>query len=109
MPAHEFGPHDVCYCNVTICNPDGVVYEDIPIFAILDVFGTYFFAPGYTDFDYYVRHIPPGLMELNVLPAFLWPEGAGAALGVVWYAAMTDPDITELFGALGTFTFGWHT
>ncbi|MBN1356180.1 hypothetical protein JXA40_07925 [bacterium] len=109
MPSHDFGPYDVCYCTITVCNPDGVVYHNILIFAILDLFGSYFFAPGYTEFGCYVRHIPPGMMELNVLPAFIWPAGAGAAVGARWYAAMTDPEMTELFGRMGTFTFGWHT
>ncbi len=108
MPSDEFTPGMTCYVTVRICNPEQTTYTGVPVFVILDVYSTYFFAPDFNAFDYYLKDIPPGTLDIQVLPEFQWPAGAGAAEGIRWYAAMTDPGITELFGNLGTFTFGWH-
>jgi hypothetical protein len=109
MPLEDYGPGDSCYTDVTICNPGTETYEDVPVFVILDVYGLYFFAPSFSDFDYYTRDVTPGLVVINVLPTFTWPPGAGTAAGINWYAAMTNAAITELFGEMDIFTFGWHS
>jgi hypothetical protein len=108
MPTDDFGPGDDCFCDVILCNPDQETYDDIPLFVILDVYGLYFFAPSFSDFDYYVEVVNPGEKTISVLPVFPWPSGVGNATGILWYAAMTDPAITGLFGELGMFSFGWH-
>ena len=108
MPSHDFGAGDECYCDVYVCNTDSTTYTDIPVFVILDVYGMYFFAPSFGSFDHYDDPIPPGLTTIAVLPSFPWPAGAGTATNIVWYAAMTNPQMTALHGDLGTFTFGWH-
>lgn len=108
MPAHDFTGGDPCYCDVYVCNPMSEPCPDTPVFVILDVYGMYFFAPGFTGYDHYTLNISPGLITINVIPLFTWPYGAGSASGIVWYAAMTDPGITELFGEYGMFVFGWH-
>ncbi len=107
MPAEMYRPGDTCWCMVTICNPGTETYSGIPVFVILDVYGNYYFAPSFSDFDRYLMDIVPGESEIEVLPEFLWPTGAGSASGIVWYAAMTNPEMTALFGAMDTFAFGW--
>lgn len=107
MPLQSYQPNDLCYCNVSVCNPTDTTYTDIPVFAILDILGNLYFAPDYSEFNFYSTQIPPGETLINVLPQFQWPSGAGTLGGVNWYAAMTDPDISELFGESGLFTFGW--
>jgi hypothetical protein len=109
MPSDDFGPGDECYCDVYVCNPNAETYYDIPVFVILDVYGLYFFAPAFSDFDYYTETVAPGRLTISVIPSFTWPGGVGSASGILWYAAMTDPGITQLFGELGMFTFGWHS
>ena len=108
MPSDDMGPGDDCYCDVHICNPTDETYEDVPVFVILDVYGEYFFAPSYTEFDHYTENIQPGIMTIHPLPLFTWPANVGSAGGNVFYAAMTNQSITDLFGELDTFTFGWH-
>jgi len=108
MPSDDFTEDDECYCMVYVCNPDEETYSAVPVFVILDVYGLYYFAPNYSDFDYYTRNITPGLTEIEVLPVFIWPGNVGSASGINWYAAMTDQAITELFGEFDMFTFGWH-
>ncbi|MBN1355810.1 hypothetical protein JXA40_06010, partial [bacterium] len=108
MPKNDFTGGDECYCDVYVCNPGSETYPQIPVFVILDVYGLYFFAPSFGEFDYYLKDITPGKMTINVLPSFTWPSGVGSASGILWYAAMTDAGITALFGELGIFSFGWH-
>ncbi|MBN1355366.1 S8 family serine peptidase [bacterium] len=107
MPSEYFTPGDPCACRVFVCNPDPDGYANMPLFVILDVYGLYFFAPSFSDFDYYSLALVPGEMEIEVLPEFTWPEGAGSASGILWYGAMTDPGITQLFGEMDTWEFGW--
>ncbi|MBN1355804.1 carboxypeptidase regulatory-like domain-containing protein [bacterium] len=111
MPSDMYHPGDTCYCRVDVCNNDPVPLEDHPLFVILDVYGTCFFAPGFTtDYDNYISlhpSYPFGVTTVEVLPAFIWPEGAGQADGIVWYAALTDPYITSIYGEWDSFAFGW--
>ena len=108
MPSDYYRAGDPCACKVFVCNPDTPAYENVPLFVILDVFGTYFFAPAFNEFDYYtIDSLLQGIFEQEVLPTFSWPEGAGSADGIYWYAAMTDADISELLGEMDSFEFGW--
>ncbi|MBN1356645.1 hypothetical protein JXA40_10335 [bacterium] len=108
MPLDYFTPGDPCACLVTVCNPGPDVYSNVPLFVILDVYGLYFFAPMFSGFDYYTLvNLYPGESEIEVLPEFTWPDGAGSASGILWYAAMTDIGFTRLFGEMDTFAFGW--
>jgi endonuclease/exonuclease/phosphatase family metal-dependent hydrolase len=107
MPYQTFYPGFGCSCTATICNAEEQPLTDNPLFMILDVMGSYFFAPGFTEFDYYSQTFPVGETTVVVLPEFTWPTGAGTLEGVTWYGALTDPDITQLVGDMGVFTFGW--
>jgi uncharacterized protein (DUF362 family) len=108
MPSHDYAPGDTCYCDVIVTNPSDTSYPETPVFVLLDVFGTYYFAPGFSGFDYYENDVNPGTQIISVLPEFEWPPGAGTVAGILWYAAMTNPSMTALLGELDTFTFGWH-
>ncbi len=109
MPSDLYRPGSICSCSVAVCNPTTISYEDVPLFVILDYFGNLFFAPSYSSFDSYTIYLPAqDLLEIEILPEFIWPDGNfGNVSGVVWYAAMTDPDITELFGEMDFWYFGW--
>ena len=108
MPSAMYHEGDPCYCDVVVCNPESTTYNDIPLMVVLDVYGQYFFAPSFTSFDQYTIDVTPGQQTINVLPMFNWPADAGAASGLWFYAAMTDQAITELFGTLDSFSFGWE-
>ena len=110
MPAHDFSPGSSCSCHVSICNPGPSIYESIPLFVILDVFGEYYFWPDFSAYDYEV--IPTLDMQpliYQVLALFQWPEGAGTVTsGVRWLAAMTNPEMTAVLGDMDTWEFEWH-
>jgi hypothetical protein len=111
MPSHEIKSGDVVYCNVTVCNAESFELQGYPLFVILDVFNNYFFAPSFNqDYDNYLSMhpiFPIGETVIPALPEFVWPEGAGSADGVIWFAALTDPSITGVYGDMDSFTFGW--
>lgn len=110
MPSKFFRPGDICGCHVTVCNASGERLDGYPLFVVLDVFGSYFFAPSFGDFDSYLEMFPSfdeGETLITVLPEFEWPAGAGNVEGIRFVAALTDPAITELFGSMDIWTFGW--
>jgi len=107
MPSQYYQAGDLCFCNVYICNNTENTLTENPLFVILDVFGSYFFAPDFKSYDFYSTTFPPGETKIEVLPEFKWPEGAGSAGDIKWYAAMTNPEITELYGEMDTWSFGW--
>ncbi len=108
MPSHLFLEGDPCNLTCTIGNP-GSPIPSTPLFVILDAYGSYFFAPGWTQTaDWYTRTIATGEETETILPDFAWPGGVGTAENLVFYAAMTDPGITTLLGYLDSWTFGWQ-
>ena len=90
-----------------LCNTESETYNEVPLFVLLDVYGAYFFAPSYSDFDYYTITLEPGAAEKQILPEFAWPANVGSASDIVWLAAMTNAEISELFGAMDTWSFSW--
>ncbi len=107
MPAAYFTAGDPFYCQAVVCNAETGELTGYPLFVILDIMGTYYFAPGFSAFEYYTQTFPMGDTTIDVLSEFAWPQGAGTFSGAMFYGALTDPDITSLFGTLGTVTFGW--
>jgi len=109
MPAKTYEWMDPCACSVTVCNPGDTQLNSVPLFVLLDVYGTYFFAPSFTnDPDFYTVNPPPGTSTVEVLPEFNWPPAVGSADGIIWYAAMTNAAMNELQGEMDTWEFGWQ-
>lgn len=113
MPAAWFSPGDSCSCHVTVTNNRDTPLKDNPLFVLLNVYGAIYYAPGFTlDVSNYLESVssfPVGDTTVTVLPNFTWPEEAGSASGIYWYAALLDPDMTRLFGDLDIFEFGWES
>jgi len=107
MPSNYYKPGDLFYCDAIVCNAEATEISGYPLFVILALHGNYYFAPTFSSFDQYNMNFPPGDTTVEVLGEFNWPGGAGSMSGVIWYGAMTDQDVTSLFGNLGQFTFGW--
>ncbi len=106
MRDHLIYPGDPCSCEIVIFNAGPEAIEDQPLFMILDIYGEYFFAPGFTEFDYYDQTFPTHTSVVQVLEEFPWPAGAGIGTAT-WYAALTDPDITRLTTPLAVWDFSW--
>ncbi len=108
MPAHDYIEGDICYCDVMICNPDESTFMGHNLLVILDVYGQLLFAPSFTSFDYYEVDITETETVVEVIPGFLWPDVAGSASGLTWYAGVLTPEFSSFIGEFGVFTFGWH-
>ena len=80
-----------------------------PLFVILDVLGSLYFAPGFTkELDAYLELYPYfalGETHIDILSEFLWPEDVGAASGIIWYAAILDPGFTAIVGDWASWEF----
>lgn len=108
MPSDYFIPGDTFALAVELCYRGDDVPETLPLFVVLNVYGEVYFAPDFTrTVSYYEQSIVPGLTIVEIIPAFPWPEGAGSAVGVTWFAALTDPGMTGLVGEMDMATFGW--
>ena len=80
----------------------------VPLFVLLDVYGQYWFAPGWeTDLDYYYQLFQPGLTTITAIETFNWPAGAGAADGIRFWSALTNASMTEVLGNVAMVSFGW--
>lgn len=110
MPAHSFAPGDPCACSATVCNASASPIANYPLFVLLEIAGTYYFAPSFTAYDNYAdiyTSFPVGETPVEVIPEFAWPNGAGSFNGCMFYGALTDPGITALFGTMDSFFFSW--
>ena len=79
----------------------------VALFVLLTVSGAVYFAPEFNDFSHYTIDLAPGQFETVVLEPFPWPLGAVEMNGLVWYAGMTNPEMTGLLGELDSMTFGF--
>ncbi|MGB3975759.1 MAG: hypothetical protein WBM27_05015, partial [bacterium] len=109
MPTHHFRPGDACYCTVSVTNGEPGSLDDNPLFLILDAYGALFFGPSFThDADWYPGPWPSGDTRVEAIPAFIWPETGTSATGIFWYAALTDPAVTQIVGDWDAWEFGWE-
>ncbi len=109
MPAHWFAPGDPCNCTATVANAEMETLSGFPVFLVLDVFGAYYYAPGFTsEFDYYPGPWPAGVTSIAAIPGFFWPDTGSTASGLVWYSALTDPDVSTIVGSWDSWEFGWE-
>ncbi len=108
MPSNYFVEGDPFSTYINVCNPGPDLYTNIPLFVILDVYGQLFFAPEFDDFAFYtINYLDVGMQQVEVLPEFTWPGDVGESSGIMWYAGMTDEQMTVLLGLMDSFEFGW--
>ncbi len=107
MPSYDLKPGEIIYVDAVIWNPTGEIYSDVPLFVILEIYGEYFFAPSFSDRpDYFTVDVGLWQTAVRVLPPFYWPQDLPPG-DATWYAAMTTPDLKQLFGEMGIFHFQW--
>ena len=110
MPQSIYSPGDSFECKVYIDYYDGEVLQDYPLFVILEILNVYYFAPSFSDFDSYIDEyssFPFGRTEIQVIESFQWPQNVGTFNDAIWYAALTDPQVTSILGNYHSFSFGW--
>ncbi|MBN1879658.1 hypothetical protein JW823_06075 [bacterium] len=111
MPYVYYSTGYNCWVNVRVCNPGSAPMTGYPLFVVLEAYGLFFFAPGFTQEPYCFREAsavyPPGLTELPVLQEFMWPVGAGSGTAT-WYAVFLEENTVEIFGSIGHRGFFWN-
>ncbi|MBN1552401.1 right-handed parallel beta-helix repeat-containing protein [bacterium] len=109
MPQTMYTAGDTFYLDAVVNNPTQTEYDPVYLFVILDVYATYFFAPGFSmNLDYYTTSAYSGAYQISILPRFTWPSNAGNADNIRFYGAMTDPEISHIIGDYDVATFGWQ-
>lgn len=111
MPSDYYRPGDECFVTGTVCNNTGMTLTGFPLLVILDVYGTLFWGPEFTEeFETYLTDYPQYTENetiVNIVPSFTWPDTGTTATGITFYAAVTDPCVSFLYGDMDSFEFGW--
>lgn len=110
MPAHHYDVGDTCFCSVTVCNAESNSLTGYPLFVILDLLGSLYFAPSFNSFDHYLHLYPeftPGETVIEVIPEFIWPDTPQSQSGIMWFSALVNPEVTEIVGTMDSWEFGW--
>ncbi|MBN1295379.1 hypothetical protein JXA80_01275 [bacterium] len=77
-------------------------------FVILDVYGLYWFWPGWThDVDYITSTPPAGITPVSLFD-FNWPAVTGSASGLFFWAGALAPGTAELVGDIDWVAFGYQ-
>lgn len=86
--------------------------KNVPVMAILEVAGMFWFWDTWTDdVNYSLMDVDPGVTVVNILPEFSWPDtGTGSFDGIRLYAAMLNSAMDDIVGGmngLGIAEFGY--
>ena len=107
LPDHYFSPGENFYCILEFHTTKGKTFRQVPLFVLFELGGNFYCAPSFTDFDYYTVDITTEVQKFTVLESFKWPENAGYASGVYWYAGITNQQQTELISNLAFWSMNW--
>lgn len=77
-------------------------------YIILDVYGSYFFGPGWTqNLDFETQTFPDGYNQTLPILNFQWPEVSGHAGGLKFYAGCLYAGTVNLVGDISMVEFGY--
>jgi len=109
MPSHHFTSGGICYLDAHICNMNHETMETIPFFCLLEVGGSYWFYPGWSEDPGWIilDEIAPGETVVTVIDPFIWPEDVGESGGLTFLSAITDPAFSEVIGIIGEWKFSY--
>lgn len=98
--------NDLFILNLYIAN-HGPHNVDVNVYILLEVFGTYFFYPSWTEnVEYIPARIPfPKEIETQLMN-FTWPAGVAPINDMCFWGALVDPDTGELVGEYSMWDFG---
>ncbi len=103
-----FYPGDLFLLTAYISNEGPDTYDDQPFAVVLDVYGTYFFYPGWTGmFDYTLIDLGIETRELEILN-FTWPQEPSSGSGIIFYGAVLTNDFLNILGEFDMVVFGWN-
>ncbi len=85
----------------------------VPVFFILEIFGTYYFWPSWIvledDIDFQFMDLARGTREITVVHEFQWPQfGSEPVTGLVFYGAMLTDDMQRIRGEMALVMWGFN-
>ncbi len=95
--------------DAIMINGTSVPQQNIDLFVILDVYGSYFFYPAFTpDVAWQdIQSLAQGMTTVSIL-TFDWPAGNfGSAQNLLFWGAMLDAS-SSLLGEYDVISFGYH-
>ncbi len=115
MPRESYYPDDPFWLNAYAYNYSGTVYDDVMMFVLLDI-GTgmdYWSWPSWSryppDIDYYPTNLPVfSTVEYEIIAPFTWPSGVGTAEDFRFWAAVTNPEMTDVIGDIDFVEFSYY-
>ena len=111
MPSKMYSPGETFYMTAYVNNVTDRGLSGYPLFIILDVMDEYWFGMSWKSMDdgidYILADYPLGISIFPIFEPFIWPEGEPGMQGVRFWAALTDPFITEVVGFGSMVEFGW--
>ncbi|HPQ41894.1 MAG TPA: hypothetical protein PLV45_16115, partial [bacterium] len=57
--------------------------------------------------DWRVIPVPAGRTERSILPEFTWPDAGGPVNGIIFYAALLTPDLSDIDGTWDAVQWGY--
>jgi len=106
MPDTYFAPGDFFWLDAWYS--EATDPDRMPLFVILEAFGSYYMAPSFTPVTQYFEVDPSeNLSVIAPIPNFYWPTGAGNAYGLKWHAALTDLSFSTLRSNIATWEFDY--
>ncbi|MBN1550268.1 carboxypeptidase regulatory-like domain-containing protein [bacterium] len=103
MPKTHVVPGDPFSLTLSIAN-DGTHLDDLPLFILLQCFGSYYFWPSWQPFnppdypyiDYAFMDLDKGNREIVVFPQFTWPHTGIAADNLQFISAFVTWSVSDL-------------
>jgi peroxiredoxin len=94
LPATYFRPGDTFFLDAVVSS---TAARYLDLYVLLDVFGEYFYYPGWgRTVDRRSMSVPAGDSRIALIQPFIWPEGVGAAERLAFWGAFTEPAGYEL-------------
>ncbi len=101
-------PGDTFTLAVSICNATEEDLENIPLFCALEIGEQYLYYPAWTEGVNWqtIPFLRSGMTRVVIFDPLKWPEDTGSGT-VKFIAAITDSDITRIFGSIDEIEFSW--
>ncbi len=84
--------------------------SDVNLYVILDVYGEYWFHPGWTEIPQYETvTLNPSKPVVSFILDFIWPDNTqGSVDGLYFWGAILDQETSDLIGDFDRIEFGYY-
>jgi len=115
MPRTMYAPGDEFYLNLVFYK-SGPDLEGLPVFVLLETFGTYYFWPSWRRYsppespyiDYRLENIPSGTSTLEIFPSFPWPDTGTSGTDLLFMGAVMNWSLSGLAGNIDIVEWGFE-